>query len=133
MSILANDSPKELRSAQGFLNRTRKTSIGLIRLVESIEKNESERKRIQKHLDSKHENELFVELYENVENFFEEEINIFEETCTWYQISEDYDYSTSCGYDFQVNEQTAIEAGMRFCPSCSLPIEESVDFEDKEE
>jgi hypothetical protein len=132
MNILANDSPKELRSAQGFLNRTRKTSIGLIRLVESIEKNESERERIQQHLDSKHENELFAELYENVESFFEEEINVFEESCTWYQISEDYQYSTDCGEYFNVDDQTALETGMKFCCFCSLPIEESVDFEDEE-
>ena len=131
--MLANDSHKEQpRSAQGFLNRTRKTSIGLIRLVESIEKNESERERIQKHLDSKHENELFAELYENVESFFEEEINVFEETCTWHQISEDYQYSTDCGKYLNVDDQTALETGMIFCCFCSLPIQESVDFEDEE-
>ncbi len=117
-------------NAQEFIDHTRKTSIGLIKAIEEIAKSQSERKRIQKHLDSKDENELFAELYESVENFFLEDVNSFELNCIWYQISEDYQYSTDCGHYFNLEDQTPLEGGMKFCPFCSCPIEENANVEE---
>lgn len=60
-------------NAQEFINHTRKVCNRLLKEVETIENTPSEMIRIEKHLEVKDENELFVELHEMAEQMEEEE------------------------------------------------------------
>ena len=51
-------------TAQEFINHTRKVCNRLLEEIDIIENTPSEMIRIAKHLEEKHENELFAELYE---------------------------------------------------------------------
>lgn len=72
------ENPKKIEpeikiNAQEFINHTRKVCNRLLKEIETIENTPSEMIRIEKYLEVKHENELFVELYEMAEQMEEME------------------------------------------------------------
>jgi hypothetical protein len=60
-------------TAQEFVLHTRKVCLGLLKEIKQIEMNPSELERIDSFLQVKDENELFVDLYEMVEQSLEDE------------------------------------------------------------